>query len=99
MFINVLVIIWEEQADRISNEDKKEYYKKRRLANKFLVCYYMTKYPDLINLRKKKIEKKEEEDEKKQIIQKIEEEKVGESPKKFVSKDKKNVEELKIIDI
>ena len=90
------MVIWEDQDNRKSNENKEQYYKKRRLANKFLVCYYMTKYPALIELRKKKIEKKEG-DGSKLANKQMQEGKMDESPKKFV--DNKNAGELEIIEI
>lgn len=69
------MVIWEEQAKMKKEGTQESYLKKRRLANKLRVCYYLVKYPNLLKERKKRKEKEveKEEEEAKEEKEKIKE--------------------------
>lgn len=85
------MVIWDNQCKEKSESKKSEaYFKKRRLANKFLVCYYLVKYPELIKERKKKSPEKESAKKEEKIEEKKEELSPG---KKEIEEEEKKFEQ------
>ena len=86
------MIIWENQIKNKKNEsipERESRLKKRRLANRFLVCYYMVKYPSIMKMRKRG-GKNEEKEENKEMSPKSKELK---SPEKVISPTSKEEKE------